>query len=311
VRRPSKRAVSPPNSAPPYHRFSDFIDTKQNRFDVLISLLDELKLPISVVNMADKRHIFIPSSSGMVSGSGRKALTVLVAHYDRVADSPGANDNGAAVFMMIEAALRLRRCATDGWLIILTDKEELAFGEGLRDQGAYRLALCLKEAHFESGDFFIFDSCGRGDTLVISKTADCLLKNEHGGTMALLKNRFRQLQLRAVEAAEKRLGGRFLLLPTPFSDDAGFLRAGLAAQTITVLPRNEAAVLMSAVRRNGSYAHALISRERRLQRGIEHIPQTWQLLNSPADTAEHLDWNNFDNIVRFAIELLSPSRRRV
>jgi hypothetical protein len=31
------------------------------------------------------------------------------------------------------------------------------------------------------------------------------------------------------------------LPPTPFSDDAGFLRAGLAAQTITVLPAKEAA----------------------------------------------------------------------
>jgi hypothetical protein len=292
-----------PNSAPPYHRFSDFIDAKQNRFDVLVSLLGELGLPASVVKIADRRHIFIPPSSGEVRASGRKAFTVLVAHYDRATGSPGANDNGAAVFMLIEAALRLR--GTNGWLIILTDKEELACGEGLESQGAYRLALRMKETHLESGNFFIFDSCGRGDTLVISRMADCLLKNEHGGTIAPLKNRLRLLQLRAVEAAKRRLDGRFLLLPTPFSDDAGFLRAGLAAQTITVLPRNEAAAFLSAVRGNESYSAALISREWRIRRGMENIPQTWRLLNSPADTAEHLDWNNFDRIVRFAIELLT------
>jgi hypothetical protein len=303
VPRSSEGPANPPNSAPPYHRFSDFIDTKQNRFDVLVSLLDEMKLPASVVTMAERRHIFIPSSSGRAPG--RKALTVFVAHYDRVADSPGANDNGAAVFMLIEAALRLRGRWADGWLIILTDKEELACGEGLKAQGAYRLALCLKETHLESGNFFIFDSCGRGDTLVISRTADCLLKNEHGGTIAPLKNRLRLLQQRAVEAAKRRFAGRFLLLPTPFSDDAGFLRAGLAAQTITVLPRNEGADLLAAVRGNEAYAAALISREQRRRHGMEHIPKTWQLQNGPADTAEHLDWNNFDNVVRFAIELLN------
>jgi hypothetical protein len=303
VPHPCGKAVNSPNSDPPYHRFGDFIDTKQNRFDVLVSLLDELKLPVSVVNMADRRHIFIPSSSG--GASGRRTLTVLVAHYDRVAGSPGANDNGAAVFMLIEAALRLRGRGADGWLVILTDKEELDRGEGLKAQGAYRLALCLKETHLDGGDFFIFDSCGRGDTLVISKTADSLLKNEHGGAIAPLKNRLRLLQQRAVETAKIRFGGRFLLLPTPFSDDAGFLLAGLAAQTITVLPGNEAAAFLSAVRGNESYAGALISREQRRRRGMEHIPRTWQLLNGPADTAEHLDWKNFDSVVRFATELLT------
>jgi hypothetical protein len=302
---PGAEQINPANSALPYHRFSNFIDTKQNRFDVLMALLDELKLPASVVTMADGKHIFISSSSGALRASGRKALTVLVAHYDRAADSPGANDNGAAVFMLIGAALSLRGRAADGWLIILTDKEELSRGEGLEAQGAYRLALCMKETHLESGDFFIFDSCGRGDTLVISRTAGSLLKNEHGGRIAPLKNRLKLLQLRAVEAAKRRLDGRFMLLPTPFSDDAGFLRAGLAAQTITVLPRNEAAAFLSAVRGNESYAAALICKEQRQRRGMEHIPKTWQLLNGPSDTAEHLDWNNFDSIVRFAIELTS------
>jgi hypothetical protein len=295
--------ANPANPAPPYHRFSDFIDTKQNRFDVLVSLLDELKLPVYVVNMAGRRHIFVQPSSG--GTFGKNGLTVLVAHYDRVAGSPGANDNGAAVFMLIDAALRLRGRVTDGWLIILTDKEELSDGEGLKVQGAYRLALCLKETRLESGDFFIFDSCGRGDTLIISNTAGYLLKNERGGTIAPLKNRFRLLRLRAVEAAKKRLDGRFLLMPTPFSDDAGFLRAGLAAQTITALPKEEAAAFLATVRRNELYIDALISRERRQFRGAEHIPPTWRSLNSPEDTADRLDWNNFENVVRFAIELVA------
>jgi hypothetical protein len=309
VSRPSEGPVNFPNIVPPYHRFSDFIDIKQSRFDVLMSLFDELKLPVYVVNMVNRRHIFVPSLSGMVGASGNKAITVLVAHYDSTVGSPGANDNGAAVFMLIEAALRLRGRVTDRWLIILTDKEELTFGEGLTDQGAYRLALCLKETYLESGDFFIFDSCGRGDTLVISKTADCLLKNEHGRMIAPLKNQFRQLQLRAVKAAENRFYGRFMLIPTPFSDDAGFLRAGLAAQTITVLPHKEATAFSATARSSKFYIESLISRQHRLRQGVKHIPQTWRMLNSPADTAERLEWKNFESVVQFAIELLAHQRK--
>jgi hypothetical protein len=226
-----------------------------------------------------------------------------------VPDSPGANDKGAAVFILIEAALRLRGRAIENWLIIFTDKEELSENEGLRDQGSYLLAEGLKGIGLNSGFFFIFDACGRGDTLIISKTAEYLLKNEHGRTTATLKNQLRLLQLRAMEAAKNISTGRFLLLPTPFSDDAGFLRAGLAAQTITVLPSSEAAEFSSFIRGNNLYIGALINSEERRRRGVEHIPQTWRLLNSPQDTSAQLDGNNFENVAQFAIELCRLDNR--
>jgi hypothetical protein len=275
---------------------------KNQRFDVLMSLLDELKLDVSVVNIAGKRHIFVTSSS-YYGGEKKKALTVLAAHYDRRADSPGANDNGAAVFMLIEAALCLRGRTAGNWLIIFTDKEELESGESLKAQGAYSLAKRLKETGLDSCNFFIFDACGRGDTLIISRTAGYLLKNQNGGTIAPLKNRLRLLQLMAMDAAKNCFDGHFLLLPTPFSDDAGFLRAGLAAQTITVLPAKEAAAFSSLVRRNELYINALISSEQQKRRGVEHIPRTWRLLNGPEDTAGHLDRKNFKSVPRFAVEL--------
>jgi hypothetical protein len=271
-----------------------------------MSLLNELKLTVSVVNIAGKRHIFVMPvlyTSVMLKTGSKRTMTVLSAHYDRTPGSPGANDNGAAVFMLIDAALRLRRRAGGEWLIIFTDKEELTRGESLKEQGAYMLAKGLKESGLESCDFFIFDSCGRGDTLIISKTAGYLLKNEHSGAIAPLKNRLRLLQLRAMEAAKKSLVSRFLLLPTPFSDDAGFLRAGLAAQTITVLPAKEAADFFGLVRGNELYIDALISSEQQRRRGTAHIPKTWRLLNSPDDTESCLDGNNFEKIVQFAVKL--------
>ena len=135
-----------------------------------------------------------------------------------------------------------------------------------------------------------------------------MLKNFHSGEAAPLKNRLRQLQQRAISAAKNSLAGQFLLLPTPFSDDAGFLRAGMAAQTITVLPAKEAADFSVIVRRNDLYINALISGEQRRRRGIEHIPMTWRMLNGPEDTAARLDGNNFENVVQFAIELCQAGR---
>jgi hypothetical protein len=300
---PREGTVNSDKPSPPYHRFNDFIDTKNDRFEVLMSLLDEMKLPVSVVNIAGKRHIFVASQSYTMRAGGKRRLTVLAAHYDRIQGSPGANDNGAAVFMLIEAALRLRGRAAGEWLIIFTDKEELMSGEGIKSQGSYLLAQGLSRAGLDVGRFFIFDACGRGDTLIISGTAWHLLKNFHSSEAAPLKNRLRQLQQRAIAAAKNTFAGRFLLLPTPFSDDAGFLLAGMAAQTIAVLPAKEAADFSVIVRRNDLYVNALISGEQQRRRGVEHIPKTWRMLNGPQDTAALLDGNNFKNVVQFAIEL--------
>jgi hypothetical protein len=98
---------------------------------------------------------------------------VLVAHYDRAADSPGANDNSAAVFLLIETALKLRQKKVTDWMIIFTDKVELTAGEGLTRQGSYALAAGLRQAGLGGGRFFIFDACGTGDT-----------KNKKGGREA-------------------------------------------------------------------------------------------------------------------------------
>ncbi|MDR1363109.1 MAG: Zn-dependent exopeptidase M28, partial [Spirochaetaceae bacterium] len=302
--------VNSANPAPPYHRFKDFIDIRNDRFNILTGLLNELKFSASVVNIGGKRHIFVVPAPNILRQGSKRTLTVFAAHYDRVPDSPGANDNGAAVFILIDAALRLRGHASRDWMIIFTDKEELSENEGLRDQGAYLLAKGLKRIGLKSCRFFIFDACGRGDTLIISKTASDLLKNEHSGTTAPLKNQLRLLQLYAMEAAKSIPSGHFLLLPTPFSDDAGFLRAGLAAQTITVLPAKEAAAFLTFIRGNDLYIGTLISSEERQRRGVEHVPQTWRLLNSPEDTAAQLDGNNFKNITKFIIELCRRDKHK-
>jgi hypothetical protein len=103
---------------------------------------------------------------------------------------------------------------------------------------------------------------------------------------------------------------KVLLVPTPFSDDAGFLRAGLAAQTITVLPSAEAASLASLLRTKPEFIDALISREALSATKLNprtgaklQLPETWRNLNGPGDSPHRLTPKHYNRVVRFACEL--------
>ncbi|MDR2742510.1 MAG: M28 family peptidase [Treponema sp.] len=279
----------------PYGRLREFIAPGADRLGILISLLKEVRLPHRAVDIAGNHHVFVFPGGRETAGP----MPVLVAHYDRTAGSPGANDNSAAVFILTETAMKLRE--KENWLIIFTDKEELSVGEGIREQGSYTLARSLRDAGLGKNRFYIFDACGAGDTLVISTTADHLMKDEEGIGIAKTRQQVQWLRNRALEASRHLVMEKVLLAPTPFSDDAGFLRAGIAAQTLTVLPGPEATRL-AALRHKSGFAEALISREaappfRRL------IPETWRTLNGPADSIFRLTPKNFTRVVRFACEL--------
>jgi hypothetical protein len=298
-----------PLTDPPFHRFSDFISPGADRFTILKALLLEMGLPYQVLPVAGNRHILI-SPSGIDRGlpfRGRGAATILAAHYDRVPGSPGANDNSAAVFLLIRAAQKLWDRGSAPWLIILTDKEELQAGQGLREQGSYSLGEALLRGGLRGARIFTFDACGTGDTLVISTVTDTLLRNEGGPGAIRTRSSIRTLRDRALRAARDLNMDRVLLLPTPFSDDAGFLRAGISAQTITVLPQAEASAFASLVRARPEFSGALISRERARETGLTRIPATWRRLNTQGDTHHQLSPEHFDTVVRFAERLCASS----
>jgi hypothetical protein len=291
-----------PLTDPPFHRFFEFIEPEAKRFDILKSLLPEMGLSYTVFPVAGSRHFLIfPPGTGLPF-QGRRPLMALAAHYDRAPGSPGANDNSAAVFLLLRAARRPGEAAP--WMIMLTDREELGEGQGIRDQGAYSLGEALRRAGMGAIKIFIFDACGTGDTLIISTGADRLLQNETGAGALHIRFSIRGLRDQALRAARKLGLDRVLLLPTPFSDDAGFLRSGISAQTITALPREEAAAFASLVRARPELAGALISRERARETGTALIPETWRRLNTPGDTHHRLSPDHFDMVSRFAGELL-------
>jgi hypothetical protein len=305
---------------PPYHRFREFIAPHADRFKILKTILEELAINHQVVSIAGNRHFLVfpdmqkqtkwPDIENLLCGPellrysllknnmlrDREAI-LLVAHYDRVAHSPGANDNSAAVFELINAALILQREDIRHWFMIFTDKEELDEGEGLCTQGAYTLAKGLKDAKFGSPKVFIFDACGSGDTLIISTVADLLTKNDERAGSSRIRHAVQQLRQRALETARTMHLECCMIMPTPFSDDAGFFRANLAAQTITMLPSTEATACASLFRNKPDIIALLISGDKSI------LPETWRRLNTSNDAFSYLTPQYFPTVVRFVCAL--------
>jgi len=282
----------------PWQRFKEFISPHADRFRILKESLEETKLDYTVLEIAGNRHIVVTPPLSMEQFPQRRPPPVLVAHYDRAPGSPGANDNSAGVFLLLEAAIKLKNSAAANWVVIFTDKEELKSGEGIAAQGAYTLALGFKNLKMEKSKIFCFDACGVGDTLVISTTADHLLKKEAGGKK--LQKAVLALQKTALGTARDLGLAKVLLAPTPFSDDAGFLRAGLAAQTITMLPSAECIGLAAALRKSADLADTLINATFSKDNRAAAIPETWRSLNSPSDSYLRLTPEHFRTVLRFA-----------
>jgi hypothetical protein len=228
---------------------------------------------------------------------------ILAAHYDRVPGSPGANDNSAAVFQLLLVAKKLGAGESGRWIIIFTDKEELLAGEGIQDQGAFGLAENLRRWGLGEARVFIFDACGTGDTLVISNTTDYFLKNDERPGLRKTRRLVQDLRDQALKTARQLHLDKVLLIPTPFSDDAGFLRAGIPAQTITTLPAGEAAPYAGILRKRPDFAELLIFGALRETADRLLIPETWRIINGPADSPSRLTPESWSRVIRFAAAL--------
>ena len=276
----------------PWRHFMDFIAPAAERFKMLTEILSNAGLDYSVIEFSKYRHIIVsPPLAGRLS-------TLLVAHYDRAEGSPGANDNSAGVFILIETAIKLKEKNAKDWRIIFTDGEELKPGESIQNQGAYSLAEGLKNSRIEKSRIFCFDTCGRGDTMVISTTLEYLVKKEGGGKK--IKDALMELRDFTLDTARELRMSKVLLAPTPFSDDVGFFRAGLAAQTITMLPSDEGNLLVSELRKNQEFAEVLINAELRQNTLKKSIPETWRGLNSAVDSYLRLTPKHFKTVISFA-----------
>ncbi|MDR0496723.1 MAG: M28 family peptidase, partial [Treponema sp.] len=101
----------------PWQRFMEYISLTADRFSILNELLKEAGLEHKVIDIAGGRH-FIIAPPLQEDKQLRRPPIILVAHHDRTEGSPGANDNSAGVFLLIETAMRLIRKNINNWLVI-------------------------------------------------------------------------------------------------------------------------------------------------------------------------------------------------
>ena len=274
--------------------FSAFLEPAADRCACITAWLSAQNIPYRTVTLQNKTHIVITYRQSAYDS--RFKMKTLIAHYDRAAGSPGANDNSAAcVQLLLFAKTLLHKRDAHNIRIIFTDGEE-AGAESIKNQGAYRLGQGLRALSMQQDDIFVFDMCGSGGTLILSESG---IYGRDKRKTALIA-----LHRRCRIYADAACRGRWLSLPTAYSDNAGLISAGLTAQVITVLPRKEAELLMRYMPCSEMLQHCIITNAHIPATSplAAVIPQTWQRMHSPQDSRETLTPQAFvliDKMLRY------------
>lgn len=281
--------------------FEAFLQLNIDRCAFISSWLRAREIPHTVIELAKKRHIVVRFDSSAYDPRFR--MKTLVAHYDRVPLTPGANDNSAACFLLMLHAERLAsqtvkagaRPYPHNIRIFFTDGEEGAGTKGIAGQGAFGLGSGFRKLKMTEDDVYVFDACGRGDTLILSTSglsAGKSIKNK--AAPSGFNDELENLHERSASLALASESENWVRLPTPYSDNAGFIASGIPAQVFTVLPHEEASILLRALAgENPSKeiitaaitANKILEKKDRLN---EIIPKTWRLMHTEEDSISTL-----------------------
>lgn len=254
---------------PPW--FLRFCDPLADRLTVLAQVLHAADIPFELVKTGAFRHVQVRHHRPPVPAPGEK---VVLAHYDRVPGTPGANDNGASILGLVDY---LRRPRTQAPLrVVFTDGEELAPGQGPTSQGAFALGK-----HWgPGGGLFplVMDMTGIGDTVVLGHLGEHLVRKTRAEGTPTELDAWSQVRLGARRFLATCGAGDTIEVNTPFSDDLGLFLAGIPAVQVSLLPRKEAL----GYRRVRSEPGELVG-------GTPGaLPPSWATMHGPADTPEAL-----------------------
>ncbi len=253
--------------------FKEFIAPDCDRATFIQNYLKSAGLEAPVLQMEGKNHIYVKFPQAQYNPTFR--IKTVIAHYDRFPGSPGANDNSAAVFCLMEWAAKLAKSAVvstssptaqfHNIRLIFTDGEELGAAGGVAEQGAFPLAQVFRRLGITNDDIFVFDCMGRGDVPVLTQTV-----LPHKTPAGFVKS-FTALEQRAAALLQASAKGRWFSLPCNYSDNASFIANGIPAVAITLLPSQE----ITAATRG-------------------QIPETWQLLHTAGDNLASLNPQSFE-----------------
>ena len=245
--------------------FKEFIAPDCDRAAFIQNYLKGTGLEAPILQMEGKNHIYVKFSHSQYNPTFR--IKTVIAHYDRFPGSPGANDNSAAVFCLLEWAARLSHLAPPAFhniRLIFTDGEELG-AAGVAEQGAFPLAQVFRRLGITNDDIFVFDCMGRGDVPILTQT---ILPPK---APAKFVKEFSALEQRAAAFLQASANGRWFCLPCNYSDNASFIANGIPAVAITMLPSGEVTAATQG-----------------------QIPETWQLLHTPGDNLASLTPQSFE-----------------
>lgn len=269
--------------------FSDFIASDADRCKFLTNWLDSHNIDCTLIPIDGSKHIYINFPSQFYDPRFR--MKTILVHYDRAPNSPGANDNSAAVFQVLVFLERLKTFRTaHNMRVFFTDGEEMGAMGGVSDQGAYGIAARFKKIGIMNDDVLAIDGCGRGDVIVISTTG-----RKSPGT-EIFKRRFNDLYERTIELAQQVSPQKWVTAPVPYSDNAAFIASGIPAVAVTMLPREEATALMRNVQRDKSFENALLNHS---VSNTDLLPMTWRFMHTPFDAPESLTPESFELMEKF------------
>jgi hypothetical protein len=237
---------------------SRFMKPGGDRLVAVAGLLAARGLRYSIIKTGDARHVIVRI------GKAKPGLA-FVAHYDRIAGSPGTLDNSCACLQLVELAARHHASpARPSFLVAFTDAEEAPVPGEPFTQGSYALAKMLKAAAGAGNAMsaIVLDVTGRGARLLLS-TAPAELLARRGLSLSSEALGHRALVGMAVRAAARAGQGAPMETGLPWSDDLGLTLGGLPALAVSLLPESEAAMLAEGKR-----------------------PPLWDLLHTAADSPE-------------------------
>lgn len=258
--------------------FLEFLKLDCDRKNFIQNYLNERNIETTIVTTGVKNHILVRFPQRQYDPIFK--IKTIIAHYDRVPETKGANDNSFSVFMLMNWAEKLSKLPyVHNIRIIFTDGEETV--GGIKNQGAFALAEWFKKIQIDKGDVFVFDCMGRGDIPILCQT------DLPGNLSNAFRNNFVKLEKKSADLLAS-CSNKWLSLPTSYSDNAGFLAAGIPAVTISMLPSKEAENYMKLLMKTKAKIISDVFKPEFKEELKTLFPPTWFLINSHRDTPETL-----------------------
>lgn len=294
--------------------FLEYIKKDTSRADFIQNWLKERGIDSHRTIIEGKSHILVQFDSQFYNPQFK--IKTVIAHYDRVEGSPGANDNSSSDWLLMNWAVELSAMRSfHNVRIYFTDGEELGWNTGVSEQGAYGIASVFKRLGITSDDVYVFDCCGRGEVPILSRTTIPEKAPKH------FIEDFNDLYERTQDLLRRSCPGRWMTLPVPYSDNASFLACGIPAVALTMLPADEASSYARELLRNKELEDAVLNRESSKKKRIEtsspeygyksRLPATWRLFHTENDNAGSLtdvSCRIMSNILRTLAEMKTPLR---